>query len=277
MPSKKKKTSFAKKSLGQNFLQSPQIREGILKEAGDIKAKNILEIGPGLGFLTTKLLKEGAQVTAIELDERAVEILNADFGNKPNFHLIHEDFLRWDLEKHFPPGVAYSVIANIPYNITNPILRKITENTKNRPDYALLMVQKEVAEKICYAQKGGSKKHKTSVLSIAVEIFAEARYCFTVDRTCFSPAPRVESAIMKLDFRAAPLVEDSLMRDFFTVVQAGFSERRKKLKNTLQNFFGTDGAKVLGDIDSELRAENLSIENWIYMAKNLQETRNPVK
>lgn len=277
MPVPSKKKNFAKKSLGQNFLQSTKIREGILTEAGDISKKNILEIGPGLGFLTTKLIKSGAEVTAIELDERAVKVLEADFGDKKNFRLFHEDFLRWDLDQHFPVGVPYSVIANIPYNITNPILRKLTENTNNRPEYAILMVQKEVAEKICYAQDGGSKKHKTSVLSIAVEIFAEAKYCFTVDRSCFSPAPRVDSAIMKLDFREKPLVEKILMRDFFTVVQAGFSERRKKLKNTLQNFFGNDCKKILGDIDPELRAENLSIENWIHMAKNLQETMNPVK
>jgi 16S rRNA (adenine1518-N6/adenine1519-N6)-dimethyltransferase len=246
-------------------------------EAGDIQGKNILEIGPGLGFLTTKLIGAGAQVTAVELDDRAVTILQKDFSVKKNFRLFQADFLAWDLEQHFSDQENYSVIANIPYNITNPILRKLTENIEHRPDFALLMVQKEVGEKICHAQQGGTKKHKTSLLSIAVEVFAQAKYCFTVDRVAFSPVPGVDSAIIRLDFRPEPLVTKHLQKDFFTVVRAGFSERRKKLKNTLQNFFGREGTKILGNISPDLRAENLMIDDWVSMAENWQAIKKAEK
>ena len=154
------KKGFAKKSLGQNFLQSPEIRDKILEEAGDLVHKNILEIGPGLGFLTTKLLAAKANLTAVELDERAAETLRRDFGHKPNFQLITGDILKQDLESLFTKEgqpQPYAIIANIPYNITAPILKKMLAETSHKPDFALLMVQKEVADKICDSTKRSIK------------------------------------------------------------------------------------------------------------------------
>jgi 16S rRNA (adenine1518-N6/adenine1519-N6)-dimethyltransferase len=270
-----KKKSFAKKSLGQNFLQSSKVRDRILESVGDLKDKNILEIGPGLGFLTNKLIAKKANVTAIELDERAVEILQKDFGHRDNFHLIHGDFLKQDLDKLFEqkePALVkmgnkkYSIIANIPYNITSPILKKVLANTTNKPESMTLMVQKEVGKKIC----PHGKNFKRSILSLSVEIFAEAELLFLVDRENFSPVPKVDSAIIQVRTRPEPLVTPEMERDFFTVVHAGFSSKRKKLGNVIGSFFGIESNKILGNIDPNRRAETLNVDEWIDVTKNFQ-------
>ena len=302
MPQPNNQSRFAKKSLGQNFLNSTTIRDQILEQAGDISGKNILEIGPGLGFLTEALLAAGAHVTAVELDDRVIEVLGEKFRNgiksvplnkgeskggsfinkpsvspfsretknttEPQFTLIHDSILSQDLDKLFEQK-KYSCIANIPYNITGPILRKLFAETENQPEFALLMVQKEVAQKIC-PKLHPKKGLKRSILSISVEIFAEAEICFLVGREHFDPSPRVDSAIIKLTKRAKSLVPKELERDFFTVVNAGFHEKRKKLPNSLSKYFGFNGKKLLGDIDPNLRAENLSIKDWLVITENFR-------
>lgn len=290
----KDQSKFAKKNLGQNFLISTDVRAHILKEAGDLKGKKVLEIGPGLGFLTEELLKASAILTAIELDERAFKILQKQFGTYENFTLLNQDILQTDLDNLFKKA-PYCVIANIPYNITNPIIRKLLEKTQNKPDFALLMVQKEVAQKICdpvsqaqpkETQDSGTDqpfgvplrgvsqasqkraKSKRSILSIAVEVYAEAKYCFTVGRELFEPAPRVDSAIMKLTVLENPLITPEQQRDFFTVVNAGFSEKRKKIGNVLGKFFGVPSDKLLASIDANRRAETLTINEWLEVTDN---------
>jgi 16S rRNA (adenine1518-N6/adenine1519-N6)-dimethyltransferase len=258
---------FAKKSFGQNFLQDTEIRDQILSSVGDLKGKNILEIGPGLGFLTTKILASKANLTAIELDSRSVKTLNRDFGHKNNFHLIQGDILEENLDTLFEQK-KYSIIANIPYNITAPILRKILEKTQNKPEYAIFMIQKEVAHKLCNTKK--------SILSISVEVFAEYQILFEVSRTCFFPVPRVDSAVIRLDIRKKPLVPEKLLKDFFTVVRAGFHEKRKKLGNHIGKFFGVGANILLGKIDPNLRAEELHIQDWITITENFQKNINPL-
>ncbi|MCK5460990.1 ribosomal RNA small subunit methyltransferase A [Candidatus Gracilibacteria bacterium] len=262
-----RKKNFAKKELGQNFLNNPIIRENILTEAGNIKNKNILEIGPGLGFLTTKLLQESSHLTAIEFDERAVQILNKDFGNHEHFHLIHGDILIYDLDILFEQK-KYSIIANIPYNITAPIFKKVLSKTKNKPEFAVFMVQKEVGKKVC-------NPIKRSILSISVEIFAETKYCFTVTRENFTPIPKVDSAIIRLDIRKKPLVPKDLQQDFFTVVNAGFSQKRKKLGNFIGKFFGLSPKDLLGTVNPDRRAETLNIKDWIQITKNFKKLMFP--
>ncbi len=263
-------SKFAKKKLGQNFLNDPVLRDRIIDLAGDIKSREILEVGPGLGFLTEEILRRGANLTAIELDIRSIDILNKKFADFKNLKLIHGSILEQDLDRIFAQK-NYSVIANIPYNITAPILRKFFSETKNKPQTAILMVQKEVAEKISRTKAEKTKIIKgRSILSIAVEIFAEVENCFVVDRMMFSPAPRVDSAIIKLKSREKPLVDKDLEKDFFTVVQAGFAEKRKKLANHLGKFFGCNSSDLLGNIDGDKRAETLEIEEWIEIARNFQ-------
>ena len=261
---------FAKKSLGQNFLNSLEIREKIIAEAPELENKPILEIGPGLGFLTERLLEEKANLTAVELDDRVIPKLKSKFSKYKNFKLIHQDILQLDLDEVFQEK-SYGVIANIPYNITGPILRKLLEKTQNKPEFIILMVQKEVGEKICPPQIGEKrKKWKRSILSISVEIFAEAKYCFFVGRNNFDPAPKVDSAIIHIKTRKKPLIEENFLKDFFTVINAGFSEKRKKLSNSLGKFFGIESQKLLGDIDGNLRAETLEITDWIKITENFR-------
>ncbi len=273
----KKQNGFAKKSLGQNFLNSTAVRDQILGlaytssedslEDGDFTKdfpQNVLEIGPGLGFMTNQLIKKAKnRFVAVEMDDRAVELLHRDFDHRDNFELIHGDILRQDIDSIFEQQ-NYSVIANIPYNITSPILRKFLSKTKNKPDQMILMVQKEVADKITVDPFNG----KRSILSISVEIYAEPRFGFFVGRDCFDPAPRVDSAVIHLITRDKPLVDPELEMDFFTVVNGGFSEKRKKLSNSLSKFFGVSAKEILGSIDGNRRAENLSIDEWIELTHN---------
>jgi len=255
-------SKFAKKDLGQNFLHNVQVRDDILEEAGDISEKKILEIGPGLGFLTSSLLATKADVYAVEFDKRVAEIISRDFGHMKNFHLFNVDFLQFDLDDLFKND-KYSIIANIPYNITAPIFRKVLEKTENKPEFAIFMVQKEVGQKVC-------KPKKRSILSVSVEVFAEVKYCFTVSRTDFNPVPKVDSAIIRFDIRKKSLVEKDDLFDFFTVVNAGFSQKRKKVGNFLGKYFGIDVKLLLGDIDPNRRSETFEIEEWIKITKNFQ-------
>jgi len=257
---------FAKKSLGQNFLMDSNIRNKILQAVDLINEKNILEIGPGLGFLTNKLLQKNIKLTAIELDHRAIEILKKDLGHKPNFHLIQGDILDQNLDDIFG-NKAYSIAANIPYNITSPILKKILANTNNKPKTAILMMQKEVGEKLCSPQKN-------SILKISVDIFAEPEILFPVPRNSFFPVPNVDSVIVKLTIRKSPLVEPELQTDFFKVINAGFSQRRKKTGNYFGQFFGLPTSKLLGGIDPDRRAETFTLKEWIKITKNFIDSKN---
>jgi len=266
--------TFAKKSLGQNFLQSIEVRAHILEAAGDISGKNVLEIGPGLGFLTTKLVSEKANVTAVELDERSAETLRRDFGQKKNLSLIVNDILKTDLENlAFPgddPHGHYSIVANIPYNITSHLIKKILAETKRKPVFAILMIQKEVAEKIAKDPK--QKSPHRSLLSLSVEIFAESEILFEVGRENFFPVPGVDSAVIKLTTRTTPLVPETMQKDFFTVLHVGFSQKRKKIGNVLGPSLGIESALLLGDIDPNRRAETLSVEEWLAITRNFQNT-----
>jgi 16S rRNA (adenine1518-N6/adenine1519-N6)-dimethyltransferase len=291
----KDQSRFAKKALGQNFLTSTYVRDKILKEAGDLKGKKVLEIGPGLGFLTEELLKAGADVTAVELDTRAFKILGNQFSSYKNLNLINDDILQVNLDDLFGDE-EYCVIANIPYNITGPIIRKLLEKVSNKPRFVLIMVQKEVGLKICdpvsktteNTEESGegqpfgvplrgvaeaSKKRtksKRSILSIAVEVYADATYCFTVGREDFEPSPKVDSAIIKLEVLKKPLISKTEQRDFFTVVNGGFSEKRKKIGNVLGKFFGIPSNELLGDLDKNRRAETLTIDEWLKLMENFK-------
>ena len=269
----KNQSRFAKKDLGQNFLTSVEFRDQILAQAGDIAGKNILEVGPGLGFLTEGLLQAGAKLTAVELDTRVIPILTEKFAKyiqtdaekSPSFTLVEGSILHEDLDKRFEQE-NYSVIANIPYHITSPIIRKLLSETKNKPKETILMVQKEVAQKINPKIKKG--RQKRSILSVSVEIFATSELCFVVGKEHFDPSPKVDSAIIKIITRETPLVSPEMEKDFFVVVNAGFHEKRKKLGNSIGKYFGVSPKLLMGNVDGNLRAEELKIEDWIEITKN---------
>jgi len=223
---------------------------------------------------TLSICKKGPTFGTRKLDIGCTYFTKTQNLTRRLCHIInwrkHNSTFTISFSSDYRPKILYS-ITNIPYNITAPILRKFFAESKNKPETTILMVQKEVAEKISRTKAEKEKIIKgRSILSIAVEIFAEVENCFVVDRTMFSPAPRVDSAIIKLKSREKSLVPLELEKDFFTVVRAGFAEKRKKLGNHLGKFFGCNSGDLLGKIDGNKRAEVLEIAELIEIARNFQ-------
>lgn len=259
----------AKKSLGQNFLKSNKILEEIIL-AGEITADDfILEIGPGKGNLTEKLLKTGAKVLAIEKDSKLVEFLKEKFATEirnEKIKIIEEDILKFD-PKNLPP--KYKLIANIPYYITGQIIEMFL-STNNQPNLAVLMIQKEVADRILTRDK------KESILSVSVKIYCKPIYIKKVPARYFSPQPKVDSAILKLENISKKIFEQNkiIEKDFFTFVKNGFAHKRKILISNLKNkdclLENLEKSFKICGLDKKIRAEKLSIENWVCLLKNLE-------
>lgn len=239
----------AKKSLGQNFLNDQGVLMKIIN-AADLKEDDyIVEVGPGKGVLTRELAKNVNRVTAIELDERMLELLK----DIPGVELIHGDALKWR-----PPEEEYKVVANIPYYITSPLISHFLE-AKVRPTKMVLLIQKEVAEKIC-AEPG-----KLNVLALHVQVFGKPRIVCKVSPGAFRPMPKVDSAVLEIDVYDKPLVED--YRTFFGIMHRAFSHKRKTLQNSLQA-----PAEVFekAGIDPMARPQHLSIDEWQVLVNELQ-------
>jgi len=253
----------ARHALSQNFLVDPEVLEAILAEADAGTGSDILEIGPGLGFLTGGLLDAGARVTAVELDRGLAGFLRERFEaplDEGRLRLIEGDALDQDL-LHLV-GPPYDVVANLPYHITSPILHALL-GAAPRPGRLVLMVQREVAERIA-APPG-----KMSYLSVFVQYHARVRVAFPVPPTAFEPAPAVDSAVIvvepyDLDDRLSPEDEDSLWR----LVQAAFRERRKMIHNVLSRQLPVDAGRVEAalaavGIDPDRRPQTLAVGEWL--------------
>ena len=264
--------------FSQNFLVDVDVLEAILDAAGASPGRTVLEIGPGLGILTGGLLDAGAAVTAVELDRGMVEHLSAAFepaiaaaadGPRPpapnppgTLRLVAADILDADLPRLLT--APYDVVANLPYHVTSPILHRML-GAEPRPEHCILMVQREVAERV--AARPGSM----SYLSVFVQYHAAASLVRTVSRNAFEPAPAVESAILALDVRPADgpgrlpaEMEDHLWR----LVQAGFRERRKMLRNVLGRQLpvgqaAVDAALTAAGIAGDRRPQTLAVAEWI--------------
>ncbi len=262
---------YAKKSLGQHFLTSQGALAKII-EAGQLKKSDIvLEIGPGRGVLTKKLLASGCLVIAVEKDDELVEFLKEMFEaeiKNNTLKLIHADILNFDLNKL--ESKTYKLIANIPYNITGAILEKFL-SAENQPELAVLLVQKEVAERIV------AKNNKESILSISVKVYGEPKYIQTVKAGSFSPAPKVDSAIIAIeniskDFFISLTPSVNTEGGFFEMLRAGFKSKRKKLSSNLSKICAKekvrDAFQRIG-LDENIRAEDLSASGWINLVKNL--------
>lgn len=250
-----------KKELGQNWLRDRGMLEAIVDEADLSAGDTVLEIGPGLGTLTSELLRRAGKVVAVELDsERAVK-LPAQFPGK-NLTVINEDILSYDLEQ-LPTG--YKVVANVPYYITSKIIEKLM-TASNRPSVIVILVQKEVAERIV-ACPGGM-----SILAISAQIFAKTHLGIEIPRQFFTPVPKVDSQVVVLEMRDKPLVLEKDQKAFFRVVKAGFANKRKKLRSSISAGLAiskSDAEKLLrqAGIDPDLRAEDLSIDDWIRLMR----------
>ena len=254
-----------KKSLGQHWLKDPEILADIAEAAELTGDDVVLEIGPGLGTLTSRLLARANSVTAVEFDADLARKLPGHFPGK-KLTVVNQDILQFDLNQ-LPKN--YKVVANVPYYITSKIVEKLM-TAENKPSIAVLLVQKEVAERI--AAEAGNM----SILSVSVQIFAEAELDIEVPRQFFTPPPKVDSQVVVLRTRNNPLITPEDQRDFFRIVKAGFSAKRKKLRSSLSGGLGIDKSvaeellKNAG-ISPDARAEDLAIEDW---KKLLKEWRN---
>ena len=250
-----------KKSLGQHWLKDPEILADIAEAAELTGDDVVLEIGPGLGTLTSRLLARANSVIAVEFDADLARKLPGQFPGK-NLEVFNEDILQFDLNQ-LPKN--YKVVANVPYYITSKIVEKLM-TAENKPSIAVLLVQKEVAERIA-ADPGNM-----SVLSVSVQIFAEAELDIEVPRQFFTPPPKVDSQVVVLRTCNSPLITSEDQRDFFRIVKAGFSAKRKKLRSSLSGGLGINKSvaeellKNAG-ISPDARAEDLAIEEWRRLLK----------
>ena len=250
-----------KKSLGQHWLKDPEILADIA-EAAELTCDDVvLEIGPGLGTLTSRLLARANSVTAVEFDTDLARKLPGQFPGK-KLTVVNQDILQFDLNQ-LPKN--YKVVANVPYYITSKIVEKLM-TAENKPSVAVLLVQKEVAERI--AEEAGNM----SILSGSVQIFAEAELDIEVPRQFFTPPPKVDSQVVVLRTRNNPLITPEDQRDFFRIVKAGFSAKRKKLRSSLSGGLGIDKSAVEellknAGISPDARAEDLAIEDWKRLLK----------
>ena len=247
--------TWPSKGLGQNFLIDKNVLKKIIDSA-DIKSDDIiLEVGPGIGTLTCELAKKAKKVIAIEKDEKMCKILKETLTDYKNVEIINADILKLNPKPYalYP----YKLVANIPYYLTSPLIRKFLESS-NQPTEIILMLQKEVAQRIC------AKPPQMSLLAVSVQFYAEPKIISYVSKNCFWPAPKVDSAIIKI----IPFKKQNIPSDlFFRIVKAGFSQPRKQLAGNLSKSLKLDKKIVeswllKNNIKPIQRAETLFVKDW---------------
>jgi 16S rRNA (adenine1518-N6/adenine1519-N6)-dimethyltransferase len=256
-----------KKSLGQHWLRDREVLSHIADCAELSVEDTVLEIGPGLGTLTSELLRRSKQVVAVEFDEDLARKLPAQFPGK-SLRVVQSDILSYDLSEL---DANYKVVANVPYYITSKIVQLLMTAT-NKPSVAVLLVQKEVAERLA-ALPGDM-----SILAVSAQLFAEVTLGDVVPAAFFTPPPKVDSQVVILKTRTEPFLTDVLEKDFFRTVKAGFSAKRKMLRSSLSGGLGvskTEAEAYLGaaGIDANARAESLGLEEWRTLTRIIHDKR----
>ncbi|GDX62554.1 ribosomal RNA small subunit methyltransferase A [Candidatus Saccharibacteria bacterium] len=246
----------AKKSFGQNWLRDEYVLDEIVKSAEIAENDTVLEVGPGLGTLTQKLVATGADVVAVEADKDLLPRLGSMFQGEANFELVNDDILKFDLSKL---NKDYKVVANIPYYLTSNLLRTLLESN-NPPSTMVLLVQKEVAQRIM------AKPGQMSVLAFSVQYYAKPEYIMDVKKELFDPVPKVDSAVIKIIRGQRPAFEADIKK-LFRLVKAGFGEKRKMLRNSISGGLGIETLLVenlLKDckLKPTARAQELSLKDW---------------
>ncbi len=247
------------KRLGQNFLIDPVALQRVVQAAGISAMDRVLEIGPGLGSLTRYLASMARKVTAVELDRRLIAPLREVLAPFTNVDIVEGDILKVDLAKLLlEPG--YLVVANIPYYITSAVIRHLLE-ARQRPKQMVLTIQREVADRIC-AGPGDM-----SLLALSVQVYGQPQIAAHIPAGAFYPAPTVDSAVVRVDVYDAPRIPAPALEAFFRLAKAGFSQKRKNLRNSLSGGLAWPVAQVEqllaeGGIDAKRRAETLSIDEW---------------
>lgn len=268
----KKYKISADKSLGQNFLVSDEVVEGIVESANINKEDIIIEIGPGLGVLTNLLLEKSDDVIAVELDNRMVEIISDRFKEKTNLTVIHEDILKVDLKELLnnrkkSENSKVKVVANLPYYISTPIIMKLLEQNQII-DEIIVMVQKEVGQRL--TAKTGTRV--AGAITYAVEFYSDATASINVPKESFVPSPKVESAVIKLKIKSKTQNVNKEM--LFKVIKTAFSQRRKTLSNALVNGGIVEKNKLeevleKAGLEKNVRGENLTLEDFIKLCENI--------
>ncbi len=265
----------AKKRLGQNFLVDKAVIDEILSCVNQDDC--VFEIGPGLGFVTEKLVEKAHDVVAVEIDKDAIEILNKNLGQKENFKLIENDILKVNLDEIYPENKKIKVIANIPYYITSPILAhllgeidEIENKNRKHIDEIILMVQFEVAKRICASENSQNKEY--GMLSILSQFFCDTKILKKVSRRSFYPSPKVDSALVRIkNNHAARILNPSPLLK--RTIRAAFNTRRKNIKNSLLSggFLGVKEALLKIGMDENTRGEKLSVTDFNKLACALEE------
>ena len=263
--------SFSK-GLGQNFLINPTVCPRMAEMGNAQPGWGMIEIGAGVGVLTAELAQRADKVVCIEIDSRLLPILDETLAEYDNIKIVNQDVLKVDLHKLIAeefPNMPVAVCANLPYYITSPIIMNLLES--RLPISSLtVMVQKEAAQRIC-AMPGS---REVGAVSIAVRYYCEPKVLFQVSRGSFMPAPDVDSTVIRLDIRKQPTVDVKREEDFFRVVKAAFSQRRKTLSNTLSSGLSMNKTQIAellerAGIASNLRAEQLSLQQFADIANAL--------
>ena len=256
----------AKKSLGQNFLKSTSVLKKIVSTGGVVETDLVLEIGPGKGALTRKILDTGARVVAVEKDRELIPILKEEFKKEiknKKLILIEGDILDLDLKEIGVEKKKYKLVANIPYYITGAIIRKFLSG-KTKPEKIVLLVQKEVAERIV------ARDGKESILSMSVKAYGDPKYIDKVPKRYFSPEPRVDSAILLIDNISNKKLGSKMESAFFDILHVGFGHKRKVLKSNLQKLISKDIIDEFwqkNQILPTIRAEELKLEHWLMLSR----------
>ncbi len=260
------------KSLGQNFLINPSVCPRMAELSGADTGVGVIEVGPGIGVLTNELCKLADKVVAIELDKRLLPVLDETLSEYDNLKIVNDDILKIDLHELIREefnGMEVVVCANLPYYITSPVIMKLLE--EKLPISAItVMVQKEAAQRIC-ADVGS---RQSGAVTVSVNYYAKPEMLFSVSAGSFMPAPKVDSAVIRLNVLNEPRISVSDEGRFFSVVKAAFSQRRKTLSNSLSSGLSLSKSevnKILVNcgIPVNTRAEQLRLENFADIANNL--------
>lgn len=263
-----------KKRLGQNFLADDRILARIADAAELTPEDDVLEIGPGLGTLTRHLAERARRVIAVEVDAALIPLLHQVTAPYANVEIIHGNILNFPLSTFYlssssliPHPSSFKIVANIPYNITSPILRHLLE-APLKPALIVLTVQLQVAQRIT------ARPGQMSLLAVSVQFYGKATVVGKIEAGAFYPAPQVDSAIVRIEPYSRPAVEVSDTDQFFAVVRAGFSQRRKQLYNALAAGLGRPRSQIAvaleqAGVDGRRRAETLSLEEWGRVARQI--------